>query len=209
MLPRLVALSGWRGSGKDTTAAHLVQKYGYRQLSFAAKLKDQVAGQFGVPRDHLDSPTHKESPLSAFPVISTDTFSEVLHNLLRAELASGYWTPRALCILIGSLHRSVDPNHWVRTVAREVIDNPNQNYVISDMRYKSEADTLRILIPQLVTVRINRFETINTTEASERDLDNYKFDIQLSNTGSIERLHDEIDNHITSISEYHLSSVGK
>jgi hypothetical protein len=197
-LPRVIALSGWRGSGKDTTANYLVEEYGYRQASFAAKLKDEVASRYGVPREYLDSPTKKEIPLTTYPVITTDAFSEAMHLLLRAELSSNYWTPRALCIALGSLQRSIDPNYWVRSVAQEIIRNQIP-YVVSDMRYKSEADTLRALIPDLVTVRINRFPDIATTEASERDLDDYKFDYSLDNTGTMEQLREQIDSLIVSL----------
>lgn len=199
-LPRVICLSGWKLSGKDSTAMYLAEKFGYRQLSFAQKLKDEVATAYGVPREYLDSPTKKEMPLSTYPVITTDAFSEALHLRLSAELSSGYWTPRALCIAVGSLNRAIDPNHWVRVVAKTVMENPYNLYVISDMRYKSEADTMRLLIPNIVTVRINRFDNIHTTEASERDLDNYKFDYYLDNRGSLEQLHVSIDSLIDSVS---------
>jgi hypothetical protein len=199
-LPKLICLSGWKGSGKDTTAMYLSEKFGYQPLSFAARLKDEVASAYGVPREYLDNPTKKEMPLVTYPVITTDAFSEALHLRLAAELSSGYWTPRALCIAVGSLNRSIDPNHWVRTVGKIILENPHRNYVISDMRYRSEADTIRTLIPTSMMVRINRFAEIQTEEASERDLDSYKFDYYLDNTGALETLHASIDSLIDSLS---------
>lgn len=192
-IPRVIALSGWKGSGKDTLAQYLVSQYEFTQLSFAARLKDLVANMYRLSRESLDSPAAKEAPLPSYPATPTDAFSEAVHTLLRSELRSGCWTPRALCILIGSMARSVDPNYWVRSVAETILANPENRYVISDMRYKSEADTLRLLIPELVTIRINRFETIDTLDPSERDLDTYKFNYYVGNQGSLEELHAQVD----------------
>lgn len=195
----VIALSGWKGSGKDTVAQHLVEKHGYKQLSFAAKLKDLVASTYGVPREDLDSPTRKEMPLVNYPAIPTDSFSEKVHLMLRDELHSGYWTPRALCILEGSIKRSVFPNYWVRNVVYDMMLDAEGKYVISDMRYKSEADTLKLLIPkeQLKLVRIHRYDEISTSDPSERDLDDYRFDLILHNTKGKEELYATIDAHVT------------
>lgn len=181
MKPRLIAVSGWAGSGKDTTSDYLVRKYGYIKLSFARVLKDLVADIYGVPREFLDSPTMKEKPLENLPAIPSDPFTQALHNLLSVELSSGYWTPRALCILEGSVKRSVNANFWTRRIIDEVKGHPNNCYIISDLRYKSEADTLRLLLPEVLLFRIDRHLSIATQDPSERDLDDYKFDVSISN----------------------------
>ncbi len=192
---KVIALSGYKQSGKDTTAEYLVREYGFRQLSFAAKLKDMVANTYGVPREDLDSPTRKEMPLENLPAIPTDPFTLTIHDLLRSELASGFWTPRALCILEGSTKRSVNSNFWVKSTIEEVVNNPDTNYVISDMRYRSEADILKLFVPNIQLVRIDRYDSINTTDPSERDLDEYKFDSTISNRTTKEDLYVQI-NHI-------------
>lgn len=192
--PRIIALSGWRQSGKDTTAHYLVNEYGYIQMSFAASLKDMVATTYGVDREILDSPTHKEMPLINYPVIPTDPFTSHIHQLLASELRSGYWTPRALCILEGSIKRSVNANYWVQSVIRKAIDNPQNHYVISDVRYRSEMDALNIMLPdQVAPVRIERFDSIDTLDPSERDLDFYPFAHRLPNRGVVELLYGHID----------------
>lgn len=201
VLPGVIAMSGWRKSGKDTVADFLVREYGYRKLSFAAALKDMVSTTYKVPREYLDSQTHKEMPLHEYPAIPSDKFTAAIHDLLRGELSSGYWTPRALCILEGSIKRSVNSNYWVRSVANEILGTRG-NYVISDMRYKSEADTLRILLPSLITLRLDRFDSIDTQDPSERDLDDYKFDIVTGNRGTTEELYHTVGHIISTYSEY-------
>jgi hypothetical protein len=195
---RVVALSGWRNSGKDTVADHLVERYGYIKLSFANILKDMVADQYNIPRANLDDRTLKEAPITSLPVIDSDPFSAKIHEMLRSEFREGFWTPRALCILEGSIKRSVYSNYWVRRVIDRIKDetNADRRYVISDMRYKSEADTLSMLLArnELLMVRINRFETIDTEDPSERNLDDYSFDITFGNHApTIAGLHTSLD----------------
>ena len=62
-LPKLIAISGWKGSGKDTAGAYLVRQYNYRPISFAYELKTMVAQLYGVNRYWMDDPTKKEMPL--------------------------------------------------------------------------------------------------------------------------------------------------
>lgn len=200
---RVIALSGWKGSGKDTVADYLVKEYGYIKVSFAAVLKDMVARTYELPRNWLDDRDRKELPLTpellggrSFPVIASDPFSEKIHEMLQSELSSGYWTPRALCILEGSVKRAVNSNYWVSRVVDRIHKFPDHKFVISDMRYCSEADQLLLQIPreQLLLWRINRFESIDTLDPSERDLDTYKFDITLGNsTTTVQGLYDIVD----------------
>jgi hypothetical protein len=191
---RVVAISGWKNSGKDTTADFLVAEYGYVKLSLAGPLKQYVAQKYGIPREWLDDRSYKESGIIRYPVIATDGFSQQIHKMLEKELRSGYWTPRALCILEGSIARSVYPNWWTRRVVEQIRANPEQRFVISDLRYRSEADTLRMLLPkeELLLVRLNRFDTVDSDDPSEHDLDTYTFD-------------STIEKHIQGVPELHRS----
>lgn len=194
MKRNVIAISGWRGSGKDTCADFLVGEFGYTKLSFAAPLKDLVASTYNISRKSLDDAAGKETPLHQYPVIPSDPFTASVQERLASELRSGYWTPRALCILEGSMKRAVHANYWVRRVAEIIIGLPDTNFVISDLRYKSEADTLKLLIPDIKLLRLDRFDTIDTVEASERDLDDYRFDYRITNRKSVEELYNQLCN---------------
>lgn len=193
-MTRVIALSGWKGSGKDTVAQYLERTHGYKQLSFASKLKDMVAQLYGVERNWLDSQSHKEMPLIPYPVISTDLFTKEIHEMLSGEFRNvdgvPHWTPRALCILEGSIKRAVYPNYWILSTVREILDNPGQLYVVSDMRYRSEMTALSTLVRDIQFWRIERYAGSPSTDPSERDLDNVTgFDRRISNIGSLETLY--------------------
>lgn len=193
-LPRVIALSGHRGSGKDTVGSHLAREYGYIPVSFAAPLKDMVSRIYNVPREYMDDRDKKEMPLYNMPVIPSDAFTTAVHGLLSDELRHGFWTPRALCILEGSVKRSVNSSYWVRSVAERILYSPDERFVITDMRYKSEADLLRIMINGIELIRIERKGLVLTTQdPSERDLDDYKFDGTISNSSTIPELQRIVD----------------
>lgn len=195
----VIALSGWRGSGKDTVADYLCKEHGFVKYSFAAYLKDMVAQQYNIKREFLDDRVLKEAPITSLPVITTDPFTQVVHDTLRTELSSGYWTPRALCILEGSIKRSVHANYWVQRVVTRIQEEGKDRCVISDLRYRSEVDTLRLLIPTIQTLRINRFTEIETIDPSERDLDYHKFDATIYNTKGKGELYASLDYLLTTI----------
>lgn len=213
---KVIAVSGFKGSGKDTVAAYLANEYNFERQAFADILKNMVSEQYDIPRSWCDDPVYKEWPLQQYPVDSKDKFTAVIHDLLKNEFKEHWqqnedefiitkcWTPRALCILEGSIKRSVNSNYWTQ----QVINNINLcqevdrftghvldiNFVISDLRYRSEVEQLRKEYGKdLLTVRINRFDSVNTTDPSEVDLIGTKFDVTIDNKGSLEDLYKQLD----------------
>ena len=53
----IIGLSGNIGSGKDTIANYLVDKYNFRKVSFASKLKDIVSILYDWDRIMLEGNT--------------------------------------------------------------------------------------------------------------------------------------------------------
>jgi hypothetical protein len=62
-------------------------------------------------------------------------------------------------------------------------------YVISDARYKNEINSLKATGANVITLRINRFDTSPSNDPSERDLDNFEFDSVISNRGTLDDLY--------------------
>ena len=55
----LIAICGFQGSGKDTLANILIEKYGYTKVSFGGILKDAISIIFNWDRDLLEGTTIK------------------------------------------------------------------------------------------------------------------------------------------------------
>ena len=222
---KIIAISGWKRSGKDTLAEYLIKEHNFMRIAFADPLKDMVAQEYDIPREHCDDPAFKEAPILHLPVMPKDAFSLNLSKFMCKEFrsadgrtpmelvtdASGavlglmsykqvfgapdatqvYWTPRALCILKGSSNRTVRSDYWVEAAIKKCKryahpSNDLQGFVISDLRYRSELDQLRRAFGKdLVTVRVNRFDTCESQDPSERDLDNAEFDVIMNNKGTL------------------------
>lgn len=222
---KIIAISGYKRSGKDTSAEILVNDHGFMRVAFADILKDMVSKEYGIPREHCDHPEFKEAPIIHLPVTPKDEFSLMLCKYMVKEFrdingrmpaeayvdASGallgiigrhaaqlYWTPRALCILKGSSNRAVTSQYWTEQTINKInnkIDSSNklpEGFVISDLRYRSEIEQLKLAFGKdLITVRINR-STNFSSDPSEIDLLNFKFDAIIDNYGSIEDLKNSI-----------------
>jgi len=207
-MKRVIAVSGFKRSGKDTLADYLLSndESAYR-VSFAGPLKDEVADKFNIPRDWLDNPEYKESPILSMPVDPQDKFSSTVINFMLPEFkvadtnqrdAQLYWTPRALAILVGSTSRAADPNHWVKQAIKEAeeahYEMGYETVVISDLRYKSEVALLRKQFgDNLITIRVNRFDTSPSQDPSEVDLVGYEHDYVIDNKGTKEEFFTKID----------------
>lgn len=214
----IVAISGWKGSGKDLIANYLVKHYGAVRIAFADPLKDGVASQYSIPRDSLDRIDQKESPIVSLPVKPQDKFSRMIAEFMFKEFRSIngevpsdfgydeagffgvcgrdtfplYWTPRALAILEGSTKRSADANHWVKQAVSQV--KPDGLYVISDLRYTNEINALHTAAPnQVLVVRVDRFDVSPSSDPSERDLDAFPFPYVLNNRSTTGSLFDQVD----------------
>jgi len=218
----ILALSAFKGSGKDLAADYLVKNHDFVRVAFADPLKDIAAEMFGIPRDSLDDPNFKEAPLLNYPVKPQDAYSKMIANFLVKEFrtkegktsqvffttvnqglvqdANGkpiyedlFWTPRALAILHGSTMRSVDSAHWVKQALVKA-GLQTKNVVITDMRYKSEVNQLREAFgSKLTTARINRFDSSPSSDPSELDLVDFPHDLSIPNKGTIEDFYALLD----------------
>lgn len=229
---KVVAISGWKRSGKDTVAGQLIDDNNFKRVAFADPLKDSVAKEYGIPREHCDDPKFKEAPILHLPLSPKDAFSIGMAKMMFKECRTAdsktpfdfhidpsgafmgvvsissaftereavgqlYWTPRALCILKGSVNRTVRSDFWVQAAINSIkrvmnCDVPGDvcyGFVVSDLRYQSEVNQLRQAFGKdLITIRVNRFDTCNSDDASERDLDNGTFDVVIDNRASLEEL---------------------
>lgn len=221
VLMKVLMISGWKGSGKDTVAEFLIKEHGFKRVAFADPLKDMVAEEYGIPREWCDDRQHKEAPLLRYRVSPKDSFSRTVAETMALEFRTEdgkapqgftyengefygvckdedgifrdkpvFWTPRALCILKGSTNRSVTSSYWIKRAVEGMLKDDGGLYVISDARYRSEISQVSELVgkEKVTSLRVNRFDSAESVDSSERDLDNYEFDVVVENRSTKEEL---------------------
>ena len=227
-MKHLIAISGWKRSGKDTVGSILRNKIEATRLSFADALKVMVSVKYDIPMEMLHSQDLKETPLLNMPVTPKDSFSLAIIRMMSEEfrykdgMKCGidlklvndsfiqhftqyshklYWTPRALLILEGSIARSTNPNFWIDKAINGL--SSDTNYVITDVRYRNEIDSLKEKCKdhKVISIRVNRFDTCDSTDPSERDLDNYKFDYVINNKSTLDDLESQINDILEDIQD--------
>lgn len=129
----LIALIGKKGSGKDTVADYIVEKYGFYKYQFAKPLKDICKILFNFSDEQLFG-DQKEiiderwniTPRQAFQIIGTEIFQ--------------YKFPE----LLPEFQKKIDKNLWVKIAENFIVSNINYgNIVISDLRFQHEYEMLK------------------------------------------------------------------
>jgi hypothetical protein len=132
--PRLVALCGVSGAGKDTVAAMLVRRYGFVRVSFAGVLKDVVAVLFGWDRGLLEGLTEESR-----------AWRERIDEGWSARLGFPF-SPRIALQRVGTdvFRDQFHPDIWVLAAESRIMEElaRGNSVVVSDCRFRNEIDML-------------------------------------------------------------------
>ena len=125
----IVGLLGFIGSGKGT-AGDILKDMGFTPVSFAKGVKDVTAEMFGWPRHLLEGDTQVSREWREQP----DKFW--------SEEFGKPFTPRYALQLMGTeVGREVfHEDFWIIRLKKFMQENPNQNFVITDVRFQNELD---------------------------------------------------------------------
>ena len=173
-MAKLVGLSGYAQSGKDTVANYLVREHNFTRLAFADGIRNFL--------------------YEINPIAEQDEF---FNNIRVQRLVDEHtWdvakitTPeiRTLLQKLGVGARKVfGDTFWVDQVFNVVKANPENNYVITDVRFQNEATALKEVGGSLWRIERAGVGAAND-HISEHDLDNWTFDTYLHNNSTIEDL---------------------
>jgi hypothetical protein len=197
----IIGIAGFLGSGKGTLGDILVKEHGFKAIAFADALKDAVAAIFKWPRELLEGDTP-----------DSRDFREQTDEYWTSKFGYGV-TPRYMMQLMGTeAGRDVfDPNLWVYVVEKIITEDPDSNYVITDVRFPNELRIIKRMGGH--TIRVVRgpeplwFETAAkdnltntdsmsllypTVHRSEYSLCGYEFDSVIENNDNIEDLKNKL-----------------
>lgn len=163
--PRVIGLIGYAGVGKDTAAKVLVQDYGYVRIGFADPLK-QILYTIGWNGDKSSRP-----PCECCGLLQG-------RELLQVAGTEG-------------VRQTLGDSIWTDHLANTVLNTPETGFVVSDVRFRNEANRLRDLGAMLI--RIHRDGQVPVLgHSSETEVDLIKVDHSVLNGGSVEQLRENL-----------------
>lgn len=199
----IIGISGFKGSGKDTVADHLVKHHGFTKVSFADKLKDACATIFEWDRDMLEGSTQESRE-----------WREEVDEWWAERLGVDDFSPRLALQWMGTEagRKVFGQNIWTAAMEKFILENPG-NYVIPDVRFRNEVKLVHNMRGKMIRVKRgpepdwyddakdwNKIEKsgsmpnamepgiIGKIHASEREWIGEKMDIHLENDTTTERL---------------------
>lgn len=177
--PNIIAICGYKRSGKDTIAKFIVDKYGYEHYKLAAPLKECIQQLFGFTQEEMEGSLKEQihdywqtSPRILMDYIGTHVFQYEIQNVIP----------------------DIKRNFWINNLINksDIKNNRNKKIVISDLRFEHEYNELmkyNTLVIKVVNSRVKMADNLS----SEKECDNLKEHVTLMNNGSINELHDMID----------------
>jgi len=164
----IIGLSGYARSGKDTVAQYLVEHYGYERIAFADPIKNLL--------------------LEMNPILYNGGRLSSLVRDYGWDVAKANSEVRRLLQSLGLGARTVlDKDVWVSHAMLNIMDI-TKNYVITDVRFKNEAEMIKSLYGEVWRVKRIGVDPVNS-HVSESELDGWKFDQIISNYGTLDELH--------------------
>ena len=186
-LPQVIGITGKKYNGKDTVSDYICIKYGFNKIAFADPLKQVCKIIFEFNDDQLYGNKKEEidmrwniSPRKIFQYIGTD--------LIRKQM----------CKIIPD----IQDNFWVKclieTMKCELKLNPTSNFMISDIRFQNEIDSIKKEFSHCQIIRVVR-PSVNLVDnhESETMIDNLKnIDNELINNGTLEDLYNMVEQNL-------------
>jgi hypothetical protein len=193
MAYRDIALMGRARSGKDSVAAHLVERHGYQRVAFADPLKEMA----------LDiDPIVMSEPYECDGILYTEEtrLSKLISACGWERTKDACPEARRLLQHMGQTVRRYDEDFWLNVALMKVkrarvYDTP---VVVTDCRYPNEHRALRFSgFTMTRVVRPDRGDTPGGAHESETALDGVPADWTLCNIGTLDELYAQAEHLAT------------
>lgn len=193
----LIGLNGFKQAGKDTAAEHLIDQYGFERRAFADHLKELFAAFFDIPVEWIDQ--YKNDPTCKVAI-----GWENKPELTPINAPDRMWSPMVSMTLREGLKRmgtemmreKHNYDFWVDYLLPPLADTMktfqgDKNTIITDTRFENEL--MRIKDWGGVNIRIERSGIMGEDHGSEQTPPSYLIDLVITNDGTIEELHKNMD----------------
>lgn len=199
----IIGISGHAGSGKDTACKYLQDVLHFRRTSFAEPLKKMVREAFPKFTDNsIYGPSEEReqlyedypfrgicltcsTPCSPHP---DPTHRRVWHCDSCHAWYPRYITPRVALQTLGTeWGRTLCADIWVKACIDRIVQQPEYNWCISDLRFNNEANYLRKVGGKVIRLTRASNERASVHQ-SEREIYELDVDADIDNSGPIPKL---------------------
>lgn len=165
---KLIGISGLAHTGKDTLANFLKEKRKEIVIeSFATPIKEIMVNYFGFTREQV-------------------------YDQRLKEIEDKFWniTPRKLMQLIGTemFRKNFRYDVWVKVFEKKILNNPNNFFVVSDVRFNNEAEMVIRNNGIVIKILRNSDNVVGISHESEKGIDENLVHIFLDNNGDLNDL---------------------
>lgn len=168
---KVIALTGPKGSGKDTVAKIFQNILGnnVHQVAFADPIKNEILRLFDL-KGIDDYDAFKRTEVS----FEVNNFNRKIEG-------------RHLVREIGMMMRAYDEEQFNLYVKHKILYKPKDVWVVTDLRFDNEYEMLKHIGAVIVKVVNNRVK-VDDSHITERGFDSDLIDFVLPNHGSMEML---------------------
>jgi hypothetical protein len=180
--PSIIAICGYKRSGKDTIAEYLTKNYNYNHYKITDKLRKVVQLLFNLndndyeKNKEINDTRWNATPRKIMQFIGTEVFQYKIQELIP----------------------NISRNFWIKSLlSDELLDNINNNnhkIVISDLRFIHEYENLKQLNIPLVVIKVtnNKIKNIDN-HISETEHLKIPIDYEIENNDTLQQLYDNIN----------------
>ena len=180
--PSIIAICGYKRSGKDTIAEYLTKNYNYNHYKITDKLRKVVQLLFNLndndyeKNKEINDTRWNTTPRKIMQFIGTEVFQYKIQELIP----------------------NISRNFWIKSLlSDELLDNiknNNHKIVISDLRFIHEYENLKQLNIPLVIIKVtnNKIKNIDN-HISETEHLKIPIDYEIENNGTLQQLYDNIN----------------
>lgn len=222
---KVIALSGEAQVGKDSFADELTKR-GFVKASFAGNLKQMCQFAFGLTPYHTDTQKGKKTilnpPLPFNKIVlnkislwlkkshDIKTFASKLKELENEYIQKQikingrpryFKTPREILQFVGTeICRAVTDTYHVEVLFKQIMGQPEVNWVITDARFENE----RKLLKDYFGATLIRIKRPGYSAETTKGIENHPsetsigvdedYDIVINNSGTLEELRTEARN---------------
>ncbi len=173
-MKKIIGIAGKARSGKDTVANYLWERYGFTRLAFADPVKMAAQIMFGLNNDQTWNPAFKEVEIPFWGMSPRQMFQTLGTDAAHTYFGNDIWIKR-LAVSLGAL--------------------PEDDIVIPDVRFESEADFVRGLGGVILHLERPDAEPVRN-HVSERGIGFHPGDWLLPNDADLPNLYTRLESLI-------------